>query len=483
MKKWWTLLFVLCPLRLLAQDTCTCSRNLDLFISKVERNYAGYQDKVNADTRASYQTIKDSLQRMAVAADDKSRCFQLLERYRSFFRDKHLQLGGTYATAEDGTRSTPPRTTAWTAASLDQRYKTHRENLRTLEGLWALDAYRVGIVHNDSLNAYDAIIVASQNPNWKEGMVKFTVTEPVDGHCAVRYWRGDLKLSETTAAFAPGHLSLKGVGTWHMVQPPPGSLSATAFELAHGDEVQWRMLDDTTLYIKLGSCDLKNKAVLDSLAEANKASLDRIPHWIVDFRGNGGGSTDVFQSLLPYMYTKPFKEYGADHWMSPENTTLLRTWHEENKGMIDKGTARYIQAWVRFGEKHPNSWHHGSGGTTRYKKHAFPERIAILADHGTASSGEAFLEIARGMSDKSVIFGENTGGYMDYGDLQSHVLGCDGLVTSIPTSRMNRIDHGKRYDLEGIAPDVRIGKEEQDWIGFVQKYCRQQRTSKRTDVR
>ncbi|HRH67867.1 MAG TPA: S41 family peptidase [Flavobacteriales bacterium] len=456
-----------------AQDTCSCTRNLDLFISKVERNYAGYQDKVTETTRPHYAALVDSVKRMAVNEQDKSRCFELLDTYRAFFRDKHLQLAGAHASNDDGSVSTPPRTTTWTAAALEGRFGNRNEMPRPLEGAWSLDAYRVGIVYNDSLRAYDAIIMASENPNWKEGMVKFTVTEPVNGACLVRYWRGDLHLIEVQGTWATGHLAMTGVGTWHMTEPPAGTMDASAFELAFGSEVQWKMLDDTTLYIKLGSCDLSNKAVLDSLVNANKTALDRIPNWIVDFRGNGGGSTDVFQALVPYLYTKPYKEHGVSHWMSPENTTLLKAWLEENMKVVDARTARYITKWVRYGEKHPNTWHKGSGGTTRLRKHDMPRRVAILADRGTASSGESFLELARGMSDKSVIFGENTGGFMDYGDLQPHDLGCDGLVAAIPTSRMNRLDHGLRYDLEGIAPDVRVGHDVTDWIAVVRRYWEQ----------
>ena len=33
------------------------------------------------------------------------------------------------------------------------------QELRTLEGMWSLETYRVGIVYHDSLGAYDAIIV------------------------------------------------------------------------------------------------------------------------------------------------------------------------------------------------------------------------------------------------------------------------------------------------------------------------------------
>lgn len=471
MLKWLRLVVLLFPLPLSAQDSCSCSRNLDRYIAMVTRNYAGFHDKVNDSTRARYTLLSDSLRAVAAGTTDKATCFKLLDIHRAFFWDKHLQLAGDHAPRDDGSTADPPRSTSWTASSLQGHFGNRNEMPRPLEGVWSLDAYRVGIVYNDSSRAYDAIIMASENPNWKEGMVKFQPDEPIDGRSTVRYWRGDRKRFDVPATYATGHLAMKGVGTWHMIDPPAGSMNARTFEFNHGEEVQWKLLDDHTLYIKPGSCDLKNKAVLDSLVKANRDLLDRIPTWIVDFRGNGGGSTDVFQSLLPYLYTKPMTYYGASHWMSPENTALLKKWYQENKAMLDKGSARHLRRWLKHGEKHPNTWFIEKGGTARYgRTQAKPQRIAILADHGTASSGESFLEVARGTSAKTVIFGENTGGYKDYGDLQNHDLGCDGLVASIPTSRMNRIDHGIRYDLVGIAPDVRIAAEEPDWIDAVRRY-------------
>ncbi len=472
MNKWWFVI-LLFPVNLLGQDTCTCARNLDRFIEKVERNYAGFNDKVNKATRPAYTHLVDSLRTVASTVDDKSICFNALERYRSYFRDKHLQLGGAFAPAEDGGPSEPPHSSTWTNALLEAHFLSHRETPRALEGIWYLEKYQVGVIYNDSAARYDAVIMRSENVNWKEGMVKFTVTEPVNAEATARYWRGDMRMLEARATCAPGHIAVNGVGTWHLVDPPAGIMDARTFELTFGDEVQWKMLDDSTLYIKLGSCDLANKAVLDSLVAANRTLLEHLPNWIIDLRGNRGGSTDVFQCLLPYLYTKPFLEYGVDHWLSPENTAALRSWLEHSRSRMDEGSARDIQEIVDQGTAHPNSWHRGGGGSTRFDTvRAMPQRVAMLADRGTASSGESFVETARGISSKTVIFGENTGGYMDYGDLMQHEIGCDGLAAAIPTSRMRRIDHGQAYDLTGIAPDVRIEPGTEDAIAIVRAYWR-----------
>lgn len=459
-----------------AQDTCSCSNNLDRYIDKVTRNYSGFHDKVNANTTGRYTALADSLRKAALTTTDKSACFTLLDTYRTFFWDKHLQLGGPYLPSATGDGSgSPPTVTTWTAATLRDYFTEHGSDLRPLEGVWTLDAYEVGIVHDPAATAYKAVILKATNPKWKEGMVKFTFAEPTDGQAAVRYWRGDLGMTETSALFVQEHLLMDRIGTWRRTFPAPKEpFDKRKFELTYGSEVQWKLLDDSTLYIKLGSCDLKNKAVIDSLVSTNKGLLDHIPNWIVDFRDNGGGSTDVFHSLLPYLYTKPFKEYGVSHWLSAGNTMVLKDFLRKNEKMMDGASARSVKRLVKQGEKHPDTWHIGHGTTTRFKKREMPRRIAILANKYTASSGESFLELARGMSGKAAIFGENTGGFMDYGDLMNHELNCDGLVASIPTSRMNRIDQGLCYDRNGITPDVRVGAEVNDWIGFVQNYWLQQ---------
>lgn len=460
------------PASLLAQDTCSCSSNLDRYIDLVTRNYSGFRDKVAPGNQAEYQVLLDSLRYVASITSDKTLCFGVLDTYRTFFYDKHLQLGGPYApSANDGVAGSPPITTDWTAATLKTYFKAHDKDLRSLEGVWVLDAYEVGIVHDSTSNAFQAVITKAANSNWKEGMVKFTLPELEGDRAMVHYRRGDMSLSEVSTRLVQDHLVMDGIGTWRKVLPAPKEpIDERTFELTYGSEVQWKLVDDSTLYIKLGSCDLKNKAVLDSLVSANKSLLDRIPNWVVDFRDNGGGSTDVFQCLLPYLYTKPLKEYGVSHWMSPENTMVLKDFLRENKKMMEATSAREVERLVEHGEKHPNTWHIGNGSTTRFKKHDMPRRIAILANRYTASSGESFVEIARGMSSRSVIFGENTGGFMDYGDVMPHDLGCDGLGAAVPTSRMNRLDHGLAYDKEGITPDVRISSEETDWIRYVRTY-------------
>jgi hypothetical protein len=455
-----------------AQDTCTCVRNLELVIDKVSRNYAGFQDKVNDGTRSRYGALVDSLRSAAKVSADGKVCFALLERYRAFFADKHLQLNGTHAPGQPTAEKFPPTMTEWTAASLRSYFSTREAELKPLEGIWKWDPYEVGIIHDRSTDTYKAIII-SGNEQWTEGMLKFSCDAPVNGRASARFSLRDHSVMETNLVQQHDHLTFEGLGgVWDRTYPPPAHpTDKQQFMLEHAGDIQWKMLDSNTIYIKVRNCDLSNKAVLESAMATHATELQRTPDWIVDFRGNGGGSTNVFSCLLPYLYTKPMVDDGQKHWMSPENTAKISDFLERNRTLMSEESRVMLDDIVAHGKAHPNTWHVQPGDTLRFDTVlSMPRRVAVLVDRGTASSGEVFAMEAHMLSDKAVIFGEHTGGYLDYGDLMWHDLGCDGLSMNIPTSRMTRVDRGMRYDLTGFPPDVPVPAGTTEVIAFVREY-------------
>lgn len=339
-----------------AQDSCHCKTNLQQFVNKVTQNYAGYQDKVNARTRASYFKLLDTLNKAAETAETPAACFNILEKYRLFFADKHLQMRASFP-LEQGA---PPK--------------------------------------------------------------------------------NDKKEEPAGPPFTSGDL-------------------------------QWKMLGPSTLYIRIKRCRLEYKPVLDSLLKANKTQLDTIPNWIVDFRGNTGGNTDAFSALLPYFYTKPYYGLGDAQWMSPDNTALYKDFYGKYKDEMDSSSAAYIGKIIDYGTRHPNSWYRDKGDTTTYSRQfEYPKRVAVLSDKKNGSSGETFLIMSKGISDKVTIFGENSGGYLDYGNLLRHTIDCKAYTFSIPSRRANYLDHGISYDQTGYPPDIYVPDGEKDWIGFVFSY-------------
>ena len=101
-----------------AQDNCNCLLNLNNFVEKVSNNYAGYADKVNAKTKDGYFLMVDSLKKRADIATDLRTCYNVLEKYRLFFYDKHLQLGADLPADTTNNVAEKPTQTAWNKASV-----------------------------------------------------------------------------------------------------------------------------------------------------------------------------------------------------------------------------------------------------------------------------------------------------------------------------------------------------------------------------
>jgi hypothetical protein len=456
------------------QDSCNCLLNLNHIIEKVTHNYSGFADKINAYTEKQYNLLVDSLRNLANNSHSLTDCYKLLNTYRLYFLDKHLQL-----TADLPPGNTPvftdtsvhPLQTNVTREQIVTYLTANKAHLKPLEGIWNTVGYETGIMYNERANAYRAIICRASNKSWKPGMIKF-ISKPIGNAYTTIYGRGDFGSDTITTNLYKNFMEMEGYGTWQKTFPSvKDSFTVAQYNVLYGGEVQMRMLNDTTLYIGLKSCDPAHKQVLDSLMKANADKLKTIPFWIVDFRGNQGGSTDVYQSLLPYFYTKTLYVTGDKHWMTPGNTAQMQQFVNENKTVMDRGTVAIFNTMISYGLAHPGAWFDGGCDSLKYPEVLpYPKHIAVLSDKNNASSGETFLMVVHDLSDKVTIFGENSAGYLDYGDVFAYTLPCSKLMMYIPTRRSNYLDDGQRYSYTGFPPDVRIPANTKDWIDFIFKY-------------
>ncbi|MEP6750046.1 MAG: S41 family peptidase [Bacteroidota bacterium] len=457
-----------------AQDSCNCLTNLDSMIRKVSNNYAGYKDKVNAHTQTGYQSLVDSLQKEAVTKLHMGDCFPLLEKYRLYFYDKHLQLRLKEQQASQSANAQinpPPVQTKWKKQSLTDSLHKQRRKLDPVEGIWTTEGYEIGIRFNVRNKRYDAVVLTAANKNWKEGMLKFSSKPSSHGLYETEYYRGDFVKDNIHLNVYRNIIEIENYGLWKKVYPAiTDTISSAEYTKSHAafGSFQLRYLDANTVYIALKSCDLSIKPILDSTMFSNKERLKNISNWIVDFRGNEGGSTDVFSSLLPYLYTKPMYEKGSSHWLTTDNTGELKKFRDESKALLDTATLHQLNAWFEFEKANPNGWYRDKADSVKFDSvRSYPQRVAILSDRNNASSGETFLIVAHGLSNKVTIMGENSAGYLDYGDLLPSSLPCDKLAFYIPSRRANYVDDGVSYDRTGYPPDVYIPAGTTDWIAFV----------------
>jgi C-terminal processing protease CtpA/Prc len=162
---------------------------------------------------------------------------------------------------------------------------------------------------------------------------------------------------------------------------------------------------------------------------------------------------------------------GSKNWLSIENVEKWKTMLAAQRKYFDKYTIDYLEKRIEYGTKNPNSWYNDEEPNLKYDKTLeYPKKVAVLSNENNGSSGETFLMVAREISDKVIVFGQNSAGYLDYGNLNDYEMPCDKFGLSIPMRRANYLDKGVSYDKNGYPPDVYIPKENKNWIEFVKKY-------------
>ena len=110
---------------------CPCTKNLDFAVSKMEKNYAGFRDKVTDLSRSSYQAHTDSLRAKAAGIQSDTACMRLCLKWIRWFKDNHISMR-PYG-ASQMLRGTPPafafseidtQTLLFTLPSMSGDYKT-----------------------------------------------------------------------------------------------------------------------------------------------------------------------------------------------------------------------------------------------------------------------------------------------------------------------------------------------------------------------
>jgi C-terminal processing protease CtpA/Prc len=99
-----------------------------------------------------------------------------------------------------------------------------------------------------------------------------------------------------------------------------------------------------------------------------------------------------------------------------------------------------------------------------------PKKIAMLYNRGTASAGEGMIQYFM-QSDKVITIGENSGGYIGYGNVMSAVVPCEKFTVQSTTTRYLQ---KSKYEFLGIEPKYKVKKSE-DWIRFAEKMLSRER--------
>ncbi len=268
----------------------------------------------------------------------------------------------------------------------------------------------------------------------------------------LRVWRrGHLAVEEIAASPAPSapNQSAEEISAQHLK-------SAPSIEI----------LSARTIRLTLKNFEPYNRDALIALIEARRQDLEGHPNWIIDVRGNGGGSDSSYEPLMSWLMPDEIAAAGAEILATPANIegwaricALAAPGDAECEKSVSDSIARM--------RKTPSGTYvvMGGGGAMSYGKverlepHR-PSRVAILIDWGCASSCEQFALEAR-QSFNVKLIGQHTYGSLDYSNLRPHDLPSGRRRLWYATTRSTRIP-GLMVDVAGVPPDIYLPPEAGD---------------------
>lgn len=246
-------------------------------------------------------------------------------------------------------------------------------------------------------------------------------------------------------------------GDRHMavLAPTPAPQSAAPPPSAPPEGPSVRYPDDSTAVLRLPDFGQRHKPAIDSVVAAHRARIQARPYLVVDVRGNGGGWTESYASVLPLLYTGPIRVSGMSAWASAGNTQYLRTMLASPS--LPEALRTRLAALLPAMEANRGAFVTiDADRELRFDTvHPLPRAVAVLVDRRCASSCEQFALDAR-QSRKVVLLGpENTRGMLDYGNLRTVALPSGERRIQFPVARSHRLP-ALPLDGIGVAPAVRV---------------------------
>jgi hypothetical protein len=462
---------------------CGCAEELDSLVQKVEANYIGFHLALPTLDRARYEASKAAIRRAAAAASDDG-CFQVLRPYLTQFHDGHLFLSEQpELSAEEQARlAAAAETTPWTEESVRSYLDGNVGHLDPIEGIWFSDSARFGIVRERQSSRRDfvAVLLSGGGEAWKPGQVKAELVHRADGSFDVRYFYGDHSLHHLEGTIYKGLLLRMAPALWGKAYPVRPA-DAGLLDAQNPRNPTIKPLNGGAWVISMPSHDGPYREPLERLIAEHLEPLRAAPLIIVDLRGNEGGGAQTSDPLAPFYEsakTQPRRAYSGREAVvsSPDQIKYFQervrnmqpgsAWEKRFAALVERmqrepGKVVATDVWGNPPEPPPPH-------APAYPK---PEHFAILIDRGSVSAAEAFV-LTAWKSDRVTIFGDRSGGSIDYQSVSIVPLACrtHGLMLGYPTMAGSEHLPAGGFNAEGIPPDVRIGPEVADAIQFIVDY-------------
>jgi hypothetical protein len=455
-----------------AEDECSCAADHARLVTLIETNYVALPIAYTGGQRLEYERVRGETAALAETASHEE-CVHVLRRLTDFFGDGHLFIG-EYPRPDSAARlqlEAAVEQTAWTETGLRARFDNNRDHLDPIEGFWYdAEGHRVGISRDPAPGRDFVAVMLTASGGWQPGQLRASFVRRSDGAYGARYLASD---------FSPRHYTARLQKDLLLHMPPV----TWARELPHGD-ARRRLLHPTTprapafaavdaehVVLSIPSHAPDHRAVLDSLLHLHGEAIAGARLLIIDIRGNEGGSSGFTHPLRPYYYAEPLEPVPAGRvpvvLASADNRRYFEGW----------GSSAFVQALLARMEQAPGELVPFTTDTAQpvisMQAAAGPAHVAILMDRHVVSAGETFVLEAR-RSPKVTLFGENTGGVLDYANVSIMRLACParGLALGYPLIAASAALPDGGINNVGIPPDVVIDADDADPIRVIIEHYR-----------
>ncbi|MEI6408715.1 MAG: S41 family peptidase [Bacteroidota bacterium] len=451
--------------------TCDCPKEFNWLQEKIRTNYPGYKDKITAATQADFERHTNEIRLKTSANPSSDSCLQLLRNWTAWFHDAHMGIQSGASAPEDPALVRARYAQTETIALDETAVKTRlsQPDRDPIEGIYVNDskAYRVALLKFPGPERdFAAFVLKADSVYWVPGQVKFNLKRKTGDTYDCQYFMRDHSSQNKEVKFDAGMIEILGIG-WFAMEYPLKNASLTKANGSGNFEI--KPLNEQTLYLRMATMDDTYRWEFENLVKEKQALLDHYQNWIIDVRGNGGGSDVTYYPLRKYLYTKPVTTHRANLYATHDNAEKFRLLSHDHKS-----TNWYERLYYRHLSKKMERnkgqliGQKGLGTTKLRGAKKLPLKVVVLQDKGCGSSCEQFVLFAQ-QSDKVTLMGTNTYGVLDYANV--HVLPFNNGQWTLhyPTSRSTRIDEGKGIDNIGIPASVPL-QPGTDWLKAAQEF-------------
>ncbi len=441
-----------------AQD-CDCLTHFSFVKTYFEQNNPAFQ-KIKHD-RQLYQAY---LKKTKKISEDIKRekpvemCPLYFDRYIELLKDHHSGIG--YNLVRTNLNTQGALDSFKNALSYKEYKKIAIDTAKLLAVLSGKKQAEIEGVYTNGGSVVFGIIKKENTENEYQGVI-LRRTKLLDVGQVIL----DLKYLQDNNYECHYHIGLLGFNIHHIVKTENivngyindfGFYKSAVEKGTSKSPYEFKVLNDSTNYLRLSSFDAALTENLNHFYESIAKDIESKPNLVIDIRNNGGGSERSYFNLIPYIYTRPLTIDSVEVWVSPEN---IKRYEEAGMGnnnttLIARMKSAKPYTFIPQIEGSVEKWEMDS--ITRY-----PKKIALVYNRGTASAAEGLITYCM-QSDKVITIGENSGGYIGYGDVMVKQIPCSQFTIRSTTTRYHA---NSKYEFVGITPKYKA-KPGEDWVAY-----------------